>query len=88
MKRSRKKKKDIAAEQLGAIHDADVKMPEHTDELPSQRRRLEIRRVKVGFPQWMIDRMDREAEMIGITRQTIIKFWIAERLDASAKTIA
>lgn len=85
MKKSRRKKKGLAAKEPGAIHDDGMEMIEHVEESPSRRPSLEIRRVNVGFPRWMIDRMDREAEMIGITRQTIIKFWIAERLDASAK---
>ena len=39
------------------------------------------RRVNVDFPTWMIDALDREAERLGVTRQSIIKVWIAERLE-------
>jgi len=38
------------------------------------------RRVNVDFPVWMIDSLDKEAKRIGVTRQSIIKVWIAERL--------
>ena len=38
------------------------------------------RRVNVDFPVWMIDSLDREAKRLGVTRQSIIKVWIAERL--------
>jgi len=38
------------------------------------------RRVNVDFPEWMIHSLDREADRIGVTRQSIIKIWIAERL--------
>jgi hypothetical protein len=41
---------------------------------------LEQRRVHVDFPSWMIESLDREARRLGVTRQSIIKFWIAERL--------
>lgn len=41
----------------------------------------EPRRVNVDFPSWMIDSLDREAKRLGITRQAIIKVWIAERLE-------
>jgi hypothetical protein len=34
----------------------------------------------VDFPVWMIESLDREARRIGVTRQSIIKVWIAERL--------
>jgi hypothetical protein len=41
----------------------------------------EQRRVNVDFPSWMIQSLDREARRLGITRQSIIKVWIAERLE-------
>jgi hypothetical protein len=40
----------------------------------------EQRRVNVDFPVWMIDSLDKEARRLGVTRQSIIKVWIAERL--------
>jgi hypothetical protein len=40
----------------------------------------EQKRVNVDFPVWMIDSLDREARRLGVTRQSIIKFWIAEKL--------
>ena len=41
----------------------------------------EQRRVNVDFPTWMIESLDREANRLGVTRQSIIKIWIAERLE-------
>jgi len=46
---------------------------------------LEQKRVNVDFPEWMIESWDREAQRLGVTRQSIIKIWISERLD---KTVA
>ena len=43
----------------------------------------EQKRVNVDFPTWMIESLDREAGKIGVTRQSIIKVWLAERLEAS-----
>ena len=40
----------------------------------------EQRRVNVDFPKWMIQSLDNEARRLGVTRQSIIKVWIAERL--------
>ena len=40
----------------------------------------EQRRVNVDFPTWMVESLDREANRLGVTRQSIIKFWISERL--------
>jgi hypothetical protein len=44
----------------------------------------EARRVNVDFPSWMVDSLDREARRLGVTRQSVIKFWIAERLEHAA----
>jgi hypothetical protein len=41
----------------------------------------EQRRVNVDFPAWMVESLDREAKRLGVTRQSIIKVWIAERLE-------
>lgn len=38
------------------------------------------RRVNVDLPKWMIESLDKEACRLGVTRQSIIKVWIAERL--------
>lgn len=39
------------------------------------------KRVNVDFPAWMLESLDREASRIGVTRQSIIKIWLAERLE-------
>ncbi len=44
----------------------------------------EQRRVNVDFPAWMIESLDNEATRLGVTRQSIIKVWIAERLERKA----
>ena len=42
------------------------------------------KRVNVDFPAWMIESLDREAGRVGVTRQSIIKVWLAERLEELA----
>lgn len=42
------------------------------------------RRVNVDFPDWMIESLDKEANRLGVTRQSIIKIWLAERLEQLA----
>jgi len=39
------------------------------------------KRVNVDFPTWVIDSLDKEASRIGVTRQSIIKLWLVERLE-------
>ncbi len=40
----------------------------------------ETRRINVDFPAWMVESLDKEARRLGVTRQSIIKIWLAERL--------
>jgi hypothetical protein len=47
----------------------------------AQRPGLEQRRVNVDFPVWMIESLDREARRLGVSRQAVIKVWIAEHLE-------
>lgn len=44
------------------------------------------RRVNVDFPEWMIESLDKEARRLGVTRQSIIKVWLAERLEQLASS--
>ncbi len=54
-------------------------------DLTKARRPLqEQKRVNVDFPAWMVERLDREAKRVGVTRQSIIKVWLAERLEHTA----
>lgn len=43
------------------------------------------RRVNVDFPEWMIASLDREAARLGVTRQSVIKVWLAERLESTRR---
>ena len=45
----------------------------------------EQRRVNVDCPTWMIDSLDREASRLGVTRQSVIKVWLAERLERAER---
>ena len=45
----------------------------------------EIKRINVDFPAWMVASLDREARRLGVTRQSIIKMWLAERMQQSGQ---
>jgi hypothetical protein len=45
----------------------------------------ETKRINVDFPEWMVASLDREARRLGVTRQSIIKMWLAERLQQSGQ---
>jgi hypothetical protein len=66
--------------------DAGESVLEALDLGGARRRRLEQKRVNVDIPVWMIDQLDREASRLGVTRQSIIKVWLAERLEQQTST--
>jgi len=70
----------MKAEELDRKFDEDEEVLEHFDLTTLKRPGLEAKRVNVDFPQWMVDGLDKEASRLGIHRQAVIKFWIAERL--------
>ncbi|RBP29970.1 hypothetical protein DET50_10810 [Marinobacter pelagius] len=54
-------------------------------DLSSARRvNQEQKRINVDFPAWVVESLDREAARIGVTRQSIIKVWLVERLQAES----
>jgi predicted DNA binding CopG/RHH family protein len=54
-------------------------------ELSTARRvNLKSKRINVDFPSWVVEALDREATRIGVTRQSIIKMWLVERLQLEA----
>lgn len=54
----------------------------------AKRPNQEQKRVNVDFPKWMIASLDKEAKHLGVTRQSIIKVWLAERLEKVASNKA
>lgn len=60
--------------------DAGEDMTDAVDWSRARRANVETRRVNVDFPAWVIAGLDRQAKELGVTRQSLIKMWIAERL--------
>lgn len=67
--------------------DEDVDLTASLDLSKARRVLQEQKRVNVDFPTWMIDSLDREASKLGVTRQSVIKVWLAERLEATASSV-
>jgi metal-responsive CopG/Arc/MetJ family transcriptional regulator len=45
-----------------------------------RRANLELKRINIDFPTWMVKKLDKEAQHIGVSRQTIIKNWLADKI--------
>ena len=70
----------MKASELDRKFDAGEDITADLDLSAARRPGLRPRRVNVDFPSWMVESLDREARRLGVTRQAVIKLWIAERL--------
>jgi len=57
---------------------------QYMDVSQARRPKQEQKRINVDFPLWMIHLLDKEARRLGVPRQSIIKLWIAERLEKAS----
>ena len=75
----------ITAEELDRRFDNGEDISQFLDWDKVTRPGLEPRRVNVDLPTWMVSELDKQASLIGVTRQSIIKVWLSERIK-TAKT--
>ncbi len=74
----------MKAKEFDKKFDEGQSVIEHLDLANARRPVLEQKRVNVDFPLWMIHSLDKEAKRLGVPRQSIIKIWIAERLEQTS----
>ena len=74
----------MKAKKFDSDFDSDKDVTAALDLSKARRPLREQKRVNVDFPTWMIESLDKEASRLGVTRQSIIKVWLAERLEQSA----
>jgi hypothetical protein len=78
----------MKAKDFDRLFDDGENIIEHVDLAKAKRSGREQKRVNVDFPVWMIEALDEEASRLGVTRQSIIKVWLAERLEQAARRTA
>jgi predicted DNA binding CopG/RHH family protein len=76
--------KRISAAELDAKFDSGEDIEDYMDITTLRRPGLEKRRVNVDFTDHMVRKLDQEAQARGVTRQALIKMWIADRLEQAA----
>ena len=74
----------MKARKFEQLFDKGVDITATLDLSKAKRVLQEQKRVNVDFPTCMVDSLDREASKLGVTRQSVIKVWLAERLEATA----
>jgi len=62
--------------------DAGEQIIEQLDLGKARRACTDAKRVNLDFPAWMVGSLDRETRRLGVTRQSLIKLWLAEKLRA------
>ena len=75
----------MKAEEFDKKFEEGGDITEHLDISNAVRPDQEQQRVNVDFPRWMLRLLDKEANRLGVPRQSIIKVWISERLAKSSK---
>ena len=75
----------MKAKELDKKFDEGKKIIQYFDLKKARRPGQEHKRVNVDFPLWMIHSLDKEAKRLGVPRQSVIKVWVAERLEDRAK---
>lgn len=78
----------MKASEFDKKFDDNESILEYLDLTQARKPALETRRVNVDFPTWMVDALDREAKRLGVPRQSIIKIWLAERLERDKEALA
>lgn len=74
----------MKAREFDKRFDEGKNISKYLDVSKARRRGQEQKRVNVDFPLWMIQLLDREARRLGVPRQSIIKVWVAERLEKTS----
>src|SRR5688572_11973958 len=80
----RRRWRSMKAKDFDREFDEGKDVSSHLDLSKARRPGREQQRVNVDFPSWMVEALDREASRLGVTRQSIIKVWIADRLERKA----
>lgn len=70
----------MKAKEFDTKFDAGESIVRYLDLKHAVRPGQEQKRVNVDFPSWMVSRLDNEAKRLGVPRQSLIKIWIAEKL--------
>ena len=78
------KPEPISAEELDRRFDDGEDVSAYFDWSKAEFVNRTPKRVNVDFPAWMVRSLDMQAKKRGVTRQALIKMWLADRLEAAA----
>jgi len=73
--------KKVKAKDFDAAFDNGEDVTQYLDTSKARRINTETKRVNIDFPVWVISSLDKEACRLGVTRQSLVKMWIAEKFN-------
>ncbi len=71
----------ITTKEFDEKFDNDEDISEYVDFSKARSIHESPQRVNIDFPRWVVMRLDRESRRLGVSRQSLVKMWIAERLE-------
>ena len=77
----------MKADKFDTMFDEGEDINQLLDLSSAKRPNQDQKRVNVDFPRWMVSQLDAEARRVGVTRQSIIKVWLAERLEQARRCL-
>ena len=75
-----KKQSTMTAQELEQRFDDGEDITPFIDMSSICRPGVDLRRVNVDFPEWMVEKLDWQSRLIGVSRQALVKLWISERI--------
>ena len=70
----------MKAKDFDKAFEAGEDLTEHLDYSKARRVNQSAKRVNIDFPVWIVEKLDKQSRKLGITRQALVKVWIAEKL--------
>ncbi len=75
-----KNQSTMTAQEFERRFDEGEDITPYVDKSSIRRPGLEMRRVNIDFPEWIIQKLDFQSKLIGVSRQALIKLWVSERV--------
>ncbi len=77
----------MKAKDFDKAFDEGSDISQYLDISKARRPQQEKKKMKIDFPIWMYQSLDKEAKRLGVTQQSIVKVWIAERLESQINSL-
>lgn len=79
--------KTISASEFDKKFDDGEDVMEFLDLSKAERPNQKHKRINVDFPLWMVEELDKASDRVGVTRQSLIKMWLADKLSLQGQAV-